>query len=159
MQASSSANSPYGTKTDGNSGIIALGKGWAYYMGSHLTDQRYGSLCGEVGENQSKYRNNSPLLNLSSQLNALEGFNPSLTIDPFYWIPQGLFYDLKDTRNETILTGGSVDDAVSNYSNSQMFNAFGSSITTLQGYRNNLLLLNSNNQATQINTLLSSYGY
>jgi len=156
MQTSSEANSPYGTKTGENSGIIALGEGWAYYMGRHLIDQRYGSLCGEVIENRTRYFNNNPLPNMSSQLNALEGFNPLRETDPFYWIPQGLFYDLKDTRNET---GFPLRDEVSNYTNQQMFSALSSSTTSLPTYKTNLLTLNNNNQSTQVTSLFTQYGY
>ena len=79
--------------------------------------------------------------------------------DPFNWISQGLFYDLNDSRNETRLTGGNVDDNVSNYTNQQMFNAFQSSIYTLQDYRDKLLLQNGNNQAVEITSLFTQYGY
>lgn len=156
MQTSSCANSPYGTKTDGNSGIIALGEGWVYYMGRHLTDQRYGSLCGQERTPQFTYSNNNPVLGLSSQINALEGFNPTFTANPFYWIPQGLFYDLRDPRNDL---GFPIIDEVSNYTNQQMFSALSSSTTSLSSYKTSLLTLNNNNQSTQVTSLFTQYGY
>ena len=148
-------NSPYGKKTDADAGIIALGEGWAYYMGRHLTDRRYGSVCSRIDNEQGSYFNNNPLP-MSSQLNALEGFNPLRTTDPFYWIPQGLFYDLRDPRNDL---GFPLIDEVSNYTNQQMFSALSSSTTSLPTYKTNLLTLNNNNQSTQVTSLFFRYGY
>lgn len=92
-------------------------------------------------------------------LDVEENFNPNLASDPFKWIPQGLFYDLKDTRNDFLFDPTMVNDQVSDYSNQQMFNAFSSSITTLGLYKTNLLLQNGNNQSTQVTSLFSQYGY
>ena len=78
MLLSSSANSPYGKKTDANSDIIALGEQWAYYMGRYLTDKKYGSLCGGVFENQSSYFNNSPVFRFKQSIKCVRRFQ-SLT--------------------------------------------------------------------------------
>ena len=51
-----------------------------------------------------------------------------------------------------------VNDQVNTYTNQQMFNAFQSSIYTLQDYRDKLLLQNGNNQA-EITSLFTQYGY
>lgn len=89
----------------------------------------------------------------------MEDFSPYRTNDHFHWIPQGLFYDLKDTRNEQKATGGPVDDNVSGYTNQQMFNAFSSSTTTPGSYRTNLLQQNGNNQSTQVTSLFTQYDF
>jgi len=64
---------------------------------------------------------------------------------------------LLDVRNETIATGGPIDDNVSGYTNQQFFNAFNSSITSLEAYRQNLP--NINNQAVEVINLFQQYGY
>lgn len=143
-------------KTSSNSNIIALGKSWAYYMSHYLADKQYGiTYSGQANEQGIGYTNNNPIYGLSSHLNLLEDFSPFRTYDPFYWIPQGLFYDLKDSRNETL----PVIDQVSGYTNQQMFNAFGSSINSLTSYRTNLLQQSNNNQSSDVNYLFNQYGY
>jgi len=86
---------------------------------------------------------------------ALENYDPHLPNYPFNWIPKGLFYDMMDNRNEN----NPVVDGVLGYTNQQFFNAFGSGITALAAYRQNLLQLNGNNQAAQVTNLFQQYGY
>ena len=77
-------------------------------------------------------------------------------------IPQGLFYDMIDARNDqtAIPRLVNLDDQVSGYyTNQTLFNAFSSSITTLGNYKTNLLLQNSNTQSAAVTTLFSQYGY
>ncbi len=152
-----SGNSPYGDGSNqSNSPIIALGESWAYHMGQFLADRQYGNQSSCAGEQGTCYSNGS-ITGLNSHRIALEIFNPTFTSDPFYWIPKGLYYDLLDVRNETIATGGPIDDNVSGYTNQQFFNAFNSSITSLEAYRQNLP--NINNQAVEVINLFQQYGY
>ncbi len=154
--ASDNAYTPYGRSTGEFHDKIALGEGWAYYMGHYLADKEYGiTYSGYTVEQGIGYTNNNPIYGLSSHLNLLEDFSPYRTNDPFYWIPQGLFYDLMDSRNET----RPVIDQVSGYTNQQMFNAFNSNINTLQDYRLNLLQQNGNNQSQGVVSLFNQYGY
>ncbi len=156
----SSGYSPYGDGSNSQSAITALGEGWAYHIGHYFTDERYGNTSSDWADQGIGYKNNDPIVGLSSHLNLLENFSPYRTSDPFYWIPTGLFYDMIDTRNEQKATGGPVDDNVSGYyTNQKLFDAFNSSITTLGAYKTNLLVQNSNNQATQVTSLFSQYGY
>jgi hypothetical protein len=148
--------SPYGTGTNANSPIIALGESWAYHMGHFLTNRKYGTLSGQFNEQQQPYLNDFPVIGLNSNLNLLEDFSPTRTIDPFRWIPQGLYYDMIDLRNET---GVPVIDGVSNYTNQQFFNALDNDITNLQLYRQRLLNENGNNQSIQVTNLFGQYGY
>ena len=150
---------PYGTGGDGLAPIIALGESWAYYIGHYFANKTYGFNSSDVKEQGITYQNHYPLSNLSSHLNLLEDFNPFRTYDVFHWIPQGLFYDLNDTRNDNSFNSSAVIDQVSNFSNQQMFNAFSYGITTLQNYRANFIRLNPNNQTSQLTTLFSQYGY
>ncbi|HEV8083301.1 MAG TPA: hypothetical protein VGP55_08880, partial [Chitinophagaceae bacterium] len=148
--------SPYGGGNNSySSPIIALGESWAYYMGHFLANRTYGLNSGISVEQGIGYTNNNPLAGLSSHLNLLEDFSPFRTTDPFHWIPQGLFYDLNDARNETT----PVLDQVSGYSNQQMFNSFQSTIYTLQDYRVRLLQTTANPTSGFVPNLFSLYGY
>ncbi len=154
----SSGYLPYGDGTNSSSAIVALGESWAYYMGHYLADKRYGtnSTC------QSEQDNIPGTIWCSTNgtghphLDVEENFNPHLTADRFEWIPQGLFYDLKDVTNET---GSPVLDQVSNYTNQQMFNAFTGTIYTLQNYRIRLLQITTNPTSGFVPNLFSQYGY
>ncbi len=69
---------------------------------------------------------------------------------------KGLFYDLKDSRNESI----PVADMVSGFTNQQMFASFQSTITKLQDYRLKLIEQNiSNPTINQVTNLFAQYGY
>lgn len=83
--------------------------------------------------------------------------NPNLSANPFHWIPKGLYQDLRDAANATDPVRN--DNVSGYYTNQFFFNAFNSGTTTLQGYRTNLLSQNGNNQATQVTSLFSTYGY
>lgn len=99
---------------------------------------------------------------LSSHLSLLEDFSPFRTGDHFHWIPQGLFYDMTDARNDQTAVPRFVnlDDQVSGYyTNQKLFSAFSSNITTLGNYKTNLLLQNGNTQSAAVTTLFSQYGY
>jgi hypothetical protein len=98
---------------------------------------------------------------LNAHVNLLEDFSPARTVaDPFFWIPQGLYYDLIDNRNDLII-GGRVplNDQVLNYTNQQFFNALDADINNLPTYRIRLLNENGNNQAVDVNTIFNFYGY
>ena len=136
-----------------------MGEGWAYYMGHFLSDRTYGVSGGNLTEQGFNYSNNNPVAGLSSHLNLLEDFSPYRTGDPFHWIPQGLFYDLRDLRNEQKSTGGNVDDNVSNYTNQQLFNAFQNNIYSLQDYRLRLLQTTTNTTSSFVPNLFFQYGY
>ncbi|MBS4064382.1 MAG: hypothetical protein KGZ74_07460 [Chitinophagaceae bacterium] len=153
--------SPYGNGNSINSPIIALGESWAYHIGHWLTNSKYGILSREFNEQGIEYENNIPVNGLNSNLNLLEDFNPQRTNDPFRWIPQGLFYDLNDATNDNNASPVRVPliDNVSNFTNSQFFNALDNDVFGLPGYRVRLLNENSNNQATGVNSIFSFYGY
>ncbi len=158
----SNQNPPYGNGNQGAiSDIIALGESWAYHMGHFMSDQKYGLNSTDVFEQGIRYQNNNPIGGFSSHINLLEDFSPQRTADPDRWIPQGLYYDLMDNRNDRIVTGNFVlpDDNVSNYTNQQFFNALDADITSLPAYRQRLLDENANNQAADVISLFSFYNY
>ncbi|MEJ7693184.1 hypothetical protein [Daejeonella sp.] len=150
---------PYGRSTGPDAAVIALGESWAYYMGHYLADRQYGTSAGcQIEQDGGSLWCNSSGTG-HPHLDVLEAFNPNLQSDPFQWIPQGLFHDLRDTSNEIKPNTGPVNDGVSGYTNSQFFNAFQSDIFSLQDYRNKLLLQNGNNQGSQVTSLFSEYNY
>lgn len=153
--ASDKAHSPYGQSTGEFHDVIALGESWAYHMGHYLADKQYGT----IANCQNEQPDGSYWCNYNGtghpHLDVLEAFDPNLQSDPFNWIPKGLFYDMKDYSNENT----PVVDQVSGYTNQQMFNAFGSSITSLPSYRTNLLQQNNNNQSAAVTNLFGQYGY
>ncbi|WP_419803463.1 hypothetical protein [Mucilaginibacter sp.] len=147
---------PYGRSTSSYHNIIALGESWAYYMGHYLADKEYGRIAGcqneQIGGGYYCNANNTR----NPHLDVLEAFDPNLQGDPFNWIPQGLFYDLKDPANETNFP---VTDQVSGYTNQQMFNAFQSNITNLQDYRIKLLQSTTNPTSGFVPNLFFQYHY
>ncbi len=156
-----SGSSPYGNGGASYSSIIALGESWAYYMGHFMADLRYGVSYSSKANEQGIDYNNNYIPGLSCHLIALENYDPYLINYPFDWIPKGIYYDMIDNRNDATAIPRYVNltDQVSGYTNQQMFNAFSSGITTLQGYKSNLLSQNNNNQSTQVISLFSQYGY
>ncbi len=152
---------PYGTASGFNAGYIGLGESWAYYMGHVFTNRKYGVMSPQFNEQGIGYINNSPVQGLASNLNLLEDFSPLRTNDPFRWIPQGLFYDLVDDRNDFAATANPLHpgDLVTGYTNQQLFNAIDDDVTTIPVYRQRLLLENNNNQAANVNALFGFYNY
>ncbi len=125
-----------------------------------MADMRYGNMQSSRSREQGiDYFNNSPVNNLSSHINLVEDFSPFRRTDPFWWIPQGVYEDLLDARNEQRATGGSVDDNTSNYNNQQMFNIFNSNVLTLQAYRNSLINNVTNPTSGSVVNLFGQYGY
>ncbi|MEO6358137.1 MAG: hypothetical protein ABIU77_04415 [Ferruginibacter sp.] len=154
-----SANKPYSPGTDANGPIIALGESWAYYMGHYMADKTYGTSASC----QKEQRGASPTCNFNAtghpHIDVEENFNPNLGTDPFKWIPQGVYQDLRDNTNE-ILPLGFVNDNVSNFTNQQMAAAFQSNIFTLQDYKAKLILLNpTNTTIAQVNNFFVQYHY
>ena len=92
---------------------------------------------------------------LSAHLNAIEDFNPSSSFNPFKWIPEGLYFDLFDLRNETF----PVIDNVSGFTNAQFFNALDNDVKSIPNFKWRLLLENNNSQSVQVNSLFGQYNY
>ena len=158
IQNLSSGYAPYGDGTNINSPQIALGEGWAYYIGHIFADMQYNTHADCSSEQKGADGYGIPFCpdgNNHPHLLVEENFNPNLSSDPFKWIPKGLFYDLFDVTNENF----PIVDQVSNYSNQMLFSAFQSSIYTLQDYKAKLIQLNPNNQTTQVTNLFNQYHY
>ncbi|MBS1758778.1 MAG: hypothetical protein JST23_01545 [Bacteroidetes bacterium] len=76
------------------------------------------------------------------------------------WIPYGLYYDFMDNRNDIFQSPifAYINDQVSGYTNQQISNALAADIETMQQFKSRLLLQN-NNQQTQVNLLFNEYHY
>jgi hypothetical protein len=100
-------------------------------------------------------------MGLNSNLNLLEDFDPNRVVDPFRWIPQGLYYDMIDVRNDAVTPPIriTVTDEVSLFTNLQLFAPLQSDVTSLQQYRLRLQQQNTGNQTIQITNLFAQYGY
>ena len=72
------------------------------------------------------------------------------------WIPAGLLHDCTDVGEPTTTR---INDLASGYSMSMLFRGYTSSATTVQTLRANILSSNGNAQATQVNNLVTSYGW
>ena len=160
---------PYGNGSNSNSPIIALGESWAYHTGHFMADMKYGANSAGARE-QGIFYGNGPIFEgifevantgLNAHLNLLEDFSPNRINDDFPWIPQGLFYDLMDTRNDATATPIRVNlvDNVFGYTNQQFFNALDADISSLPIYRSRLLNENGNNQAAGVTSIFNFYGY
>jgi hypothetical protein len=153
---------PYGQGNTVRSPIIALGESWAYHYGRVLADRVYGiNFSSDQVEQGQTYTNGFPVATLSSHLNLLEDFHPGRLNDPFRWIPQGVYYDMIDDRNDLTVPFPRVliNDEVLNYTNLQFFNALDADINSLQAYRVRLLQENGNNQGAEVTNLFAAYGY
>ncbi len=132
---------------------------FTYNISHSFTAARYGVQSPQFNEQGIGYAFNILVGGLSSNLNLLEHFDPNRIADPFRWVPQGLYYDMIDERNETRITGGVVDDLVNGNTNLQFFNALDTDINTLQLFRQRLLTENGNNQNIPVTNLFFQYGY
>lgn len=149
---------PYGSSNTPDAPIIALGEGWAYHMGHFLADQRYGVNATCTDEGQFQYcPSNPPPLVAHPHTNVLEFYIPTLSSDPFHWIPKGLMEDLIDNGEPVQFT--QVNDLVLGLTTSQIFSALQSDVTTVSQYKTRLLQQIGNGQLNNINNLFTSYGY
>ncbi len=130
-------------------------------MENKLATKKYGAISPQFIEQGNAYNFDAPVLNLSSNLNLLEDFSPNRTNDPFRWIPQGLFYDLFDDRNDrnAIPRRIDLDDNVNSYTNQHLFEAIDGDITNIPAYRIRLLQENANRDAAGVITIFSFYNY
>ncbi len=148
---------PYGTGNNTSTApIIALGEAWGYHMGHFLANKKYNVEPSTPKGDTKLTEQNFAGGFVGNDADILENFYPSLTSDPFKWIPKGLMWDLMDIGepNRT-----NVIDQVSNYTTSQIFAALQSDVTTVQQFRARLIQQNPLNQTTQITNLFASYNY
>ncbi len=155
-------NAPYGSANSGNAPVIALGESWAYHIGHYFAGQKYGFNSQNIYEQGQNYSNNFPVAGLNSHFNLLEDFSPRrVTEDVFYWIPQGLYYDLIDNGNDNDYIPRRVPlmDVVAGYTNAEFFNALDPDITDLPNFRIRLLDENAQRDAVGVTSIFNFYDY
>jgi|CXWL01.1.fsa_nt_gi hypothetical protein len=155
-------NAPYGQGNDGTiSDIISVGESWAEHVAQVFCDTRYSAVVSAKRKQDNWYSNDDPVTGLSSHLNAIEDFSPFRTNVVFWWIPEGIYYDLTDNRNDALAIPLRVfiDDQVNIYTNEQLFQSLDPDVKSMPQYRARLLQENNNAQAAQVNLLFNRYNY
>lgn len=141
-------NGGYGSKTSSNAGHVAVAESWGFFIGPTFT--------------RTKYSNVPAIMN--AELNFLEfqrrddsvpfaAFNGSFSRG---WIPWGMNHDLIDVGEPAVTL---INDGVSGYSINGIFKGFHQGSTNIQQLRAAILANNGNSQATQVNTLVTGYGW
>jgi hypothetical protein len=155
------ANQPYGLGDDGTiSDIISVGESWAEHVAQVFCNIRYGALNTTVKIKQGTgYSIDFPVIALGAHLNAIEDFSPNRPNDPFRWIPEGIYNDMIDNRNDLVVYNGPIDDNVFGYTNQQLFQALGPIVKSMPQYRARVLIENNNNQSPQVIQLFGLYNY
>ena len=163
------ANDPYGNGTDGiSSEYISVGESWAEHMARTMCDRQYGTnsrpfpdVAGNIYQNGTVSFNNQngTTTRLSSHLSYLELYDPNRAANPFRWIPEGIFYDLIDTRNEPSPVLDGVSNTTVRFTNAQIWNALDADIRSMPQYRDRLIGENPNNQIAQVRALFAEYNY
>jgi len=146
------ANGGYGNKTTSGSGRPAVVESWGFYVGPTFNRTKYAAFGTALG-NTIMDREGRTLENQRR-----DDTTPYTTngTDSRGWIPAGLLHDCTDAGEPTT-TG--INDLASGYTMSMLFRGYTSSATNVQTLRANILSSNSNTQATQINNLVTSYGW
>ena len=134
------AGTAYGNKNN----LTAVVESWGYFSQLTFTDIKYRAIGTSAA-----------ILIANENRNLLENQVPG-NASPEQWIPYGALHDLRDV-GEPLFTG--VVDNVSNYTINGVFKGYTSNITTVQGLKQNILNQNGNSQATQVNQLITSYGW
>lgn len=86
-------------------------------------------------------------------MNAIEDFDPNFPVNPFRWIPNGVYYDMFDARNEV----NPIVDGVNGYTNLQFFNALDIDVRSMPQFRQRLFLETGFNAA--VINLFFEYNY
>jgi hypothetical protein len=151
-------NNPYGDGTDGpHSEIISVAESWAEHVSQVFCDIQYNGVPTAKIKQEIQYINGWPVAGLSSHLNAIEDFSPNRILDPFRWIPEGIYYDLIDNRNDNNFNVILPIDNVAGYTNLQFFNALDNDVRSMPQFRTRFLSENGFNQA--VINLFTEYHY
>lgn len=151
-------NNPYGDGTDGvHSEIISVAESWAEHVAQIFCDIQYAAVVSQKFKQGILYLNGNPVAGLSSHLNAIEDFSPNRFNDPHRWIPEGIYFDMIDNRNDRNFDPVLPLDNVTGYSNLQLFNALDIDIRSMPQYRARLLTETGFNQA--LIDLFTEYQY
>jgi hypothetical protein len=88
-------------------------------------------------------------------------YSPNRLTDPHRWIPEGIYYDMMDFRNDRLVVKPTVEitNEVNWFTNLQFNNALESNVKSMPAFRTRFIQQNGNGQLTQINTLFTWYNY
>jgi len=146
-------NAPYGLGTDGAiSDIISVGESWAEHVAQIFSDLQYAGFTTTKIKQNILYNDGFPTF-FTSHINAIEDFSPNRANDPFRWIPEGIYYDMFDARNEF----NPIVDGVNGYTNLQFFNALDVDVRSMPQFRQRLFLETGFNPA--VVNLFTEYNY
>ena len=154
-------NGGYGNKGNNGAQRAAVIEAWGFYAGNTSLVSKYSSgifqsppaaaaiRLSETRQLENQRNNNAVAISLAGTGNfeRYEG-----------WIPCGFLHDCIDV-GETNPAASLITDNVNGYTILGVFRPLRFTNTTVQQYRQNLLLQNSNLQATQVNNLVTQYGY
>lgn len=146
------AHNGYGQKNDSGAERAAVVEAWGFYLGPTFNIKKYMVFATPAA---AAIRNiDLRMLEVQSNDNNVPfAFDGSVSRG---WIPAGFLHDCTDV-GEPLST--LINDQVSGYTPKMLFRGFTSSITHVQPLKGNILSNNGNNQATQMNNLLTGYGY
>jgi hypothetical protein len=151
-------NAPYGDGTDGpHSEIISVGESWAEHVAQLFSNLQYSNFITIKVKQGNLYTNNFPIFGLSSHTNSIEDFSPNRTSDRHRWIPEGIYYDMIDDRNDRNFNPVLPIDNVTGFTNLQLFNALDNDVRSMPQFRTRFLSENGFNQA--VVNLFSEYYY
>jgi len=137
-------NGGYGSKTSSDAGRIAVAEAWGFYVGNTFTAQKYLAVGSPLSISIS-------LTNIANLENQIPGDNSWQQ-----WIPFGLYHDMTDLGEPPITM---VVDNANLYNMQQVFRGLQPSVTSVQGFRQEILNRNNNLQSTAVNQLVTSYRY
>jgi hypothetical protein len=129
----------YGNSSSNNNDRVIVSEGWADYIENVFVDFKYGTSIS-IPWNRYTQR--------------LEAYNAFPNLYPF--TSGGFYYDLTEV-GEPLFTN--ITDNTDAYTISQIFNALQSNITTMTGFKSNILSQNSNKQQSDVDILFSDYNF
>ncbi len=139
----------YGNKTTNGAGRIAISEAWGFFIGNTFNAAKYTPLNNTIAQSErDQLENQIPVDNISFQFS---------TASSSGWIVFGLFHDMTDNAENSGFTG--VTDNVNAYNIQRIFGGLQTGVTTVQGFKNEVLNRNNNLQATQLNQLVTDYRY
>lgn len=142
------AHGGYGDKTDNGAERAAVVEAWGFYIGNTFNATQYTPLNFNIAQSQrNQLESQTPVDNVSVQL---------FTNSSLGWIPFGMLHDMTDNGVEPIPT---VVDNVNAFTTAQVFSGLQPGVTTVQGYKVEVLSRNYNLQANELNQLVNSYHY
>jgi len=143
------AHGGYGAKTSNDAERIALSEGWGSFVGNTFNADKYDPLVFNIAfSERAQLENQIPDDNTTASFTADHSFG---------WIPFGMLHDMRDNVENAGIT--TVNDIVNSYSMSQIFSGCQANVTTVQGFKTEVLSRNNNQQATEMNQLVTSYHY